>query len=442
MGGGSPTVFLLWSVLSTLFYCFLIFHLWNYDRFKCLSWNQSGRQPGAFKRFMSYTYIATLTCLVIFSVTIATLKFKEGYILTPTGQLTPMPLQSFSPGHRKWLLTVLLALSIGWACELVTHLEELTFWLFLLNQGPTTRLWFDSDEFKLWIWGTLFAILGMPLTTFVSRRDLDLCLAWTLLVGSSASTATTLSFLYVLSRFPAFIRRVKEDGATPNIVLRLVLFFHLNCGRIIFRLLFSIPLFALALDGVQGPHTINSSQFWPDFLLMLGGIGAFVSSAITLLVFFPRSLTQELGYTVAVANPATAPKTPPTDSIDLSRPPASFHPSKDPILDIVRTPSPQPSADSRHDPSPEYEGGNLPNTAHPDSLDGHLRVRAREPHGVETPRSADVPYTESYVFDRRSRSLVRSRSEGHGTGLHPYVREFQSPIDVYDVDDVHILPDR
>lgn len=356
-----------------------------------------------------------------------------------------MPLQSFTHSRKKWLLTVLLVLSFGWACELVTHLEELTFWLFLQNQGPTTRLWFDSDEFKFWIWGTLFAILGMPLATFISRRDLDLCLAWTLLVGSSASTATTLGFLYVLSRFPAFIRRVKEDGAAPNIVIRLVLFFHLNCGRIIFRLLFSVPLFALALDAVQGPHTINSSQFWPDFLLMLGGIGAFVSSAITLLVFFPRSLTQELGYTVAVANPTTALKTPPTDSIDLNRPPASFHErpsSKDPVFAIVRTPSAQPSVDSRHDPSPEYEGGNLPNPTHPDSLDGHFRMRARELHGVETPRSADLPYTESYVFDRRSRGLVRSHSEGHATGLHPYVREFQSPIDVYGVDDVHTLPDR
>lgn len=67
---------------------------------------------------------------------------------------------------------------------------EFTFWLFLQNQGPTTRLWFESAEFRFWLWGTLlapsenliadcavpgtlFALMGMPLTTFISRRQLD-----------------------------------------------------------------------------------------------------------------------------------------------------------------------------------------------------------------------------------------------------------------------------
>ncbi|KAF9222467.1 hypothetical protein BS17DRAFT_783745 [Gyrodon lividus] len=445
MSGGSPTVFLLWSILSCLFFSFLVFHLWNYDKFKCLRWNQSGRQPGAFKRFMSYTYIASLTCLVTFDVPFTTFKFQEGYMLEPTGKMVPVPLEDFSHSRKQWLLPLLLILSIAWACELVTHLEELTFWLFLQNQGPTTRLWFKSGEFKLWRWGTLVAMLGMPLTTFVSRTELDLCLAWTLLVGSSASTATTLGFLYVLSRFPAFIYRVKEDGAAPNVVVRLVLFFHLNCARIVFRFLFSVPLFVLALDGVQGPHTINSSQFWPDLLLMLGGIGAFISSAITLLIFFPRSLTEELGYTIAVANPAAIMKTPATASIDLNRPPTAFHgrpiSPKDPTFPVIRTPSAQPSEDSRHDPSPEYECGDPSNTVHLDSLDGHFRMRAQS-HGVETSQLGEVPYPESYVFDRRSRSLVRSHSEGHGTGLHPYVREFRSPIDIYGVEVDHTFPER
>ena len=34
------------------FFGFLIFHLWNYDKFQCLRWN-AGRQPGAFKRVMT-----------------------------------------------------------------------------------------------------------------------------------------------------------------------------------------------------------------------------------------------------------------------------------------------------------------------------------------------------------------------------------------------------
>lgn len=34
---------------------FLLLHLWCYDRFACLRWN-AGRQPGAFKRVMTYAF--------------------------------------------------------------------------------------------------------------------------------------------------------------------------------------------------------------------------------------------------------------------------------------------------------------------------------------------------------------------------------------------------
>ncbi|KAG8220456.1 hypothetical protein J3R82DRAFT_3150 [Butyriboletus roseoflavus] len=409
MPGGSPTAYLLWSILSTLFFSFHLYHLWSYDRFQCLNWHQSGRKPGAFKRFMS----ATLSCLVCFGVAFTYFKFQEGFMTIPGGQITPVPLEYYAAQNKKWLLPLLLVLSVAWGCELVTHLEEFAFWLFLQNQGPATRLWFKSGEFRFWRWGTLLALIGMPLTTFVSRRQLDSCLAWTLLVGSSASTATSLAFLYVLSRFPAFIRRVKDDGAAPNVVLRLVYFYQLNVGRMIYRFLFSIPLFVLSLDGVQGSHSINNSAFWPDFLLMIGGIGSFVSSAITLLIFFPRSLMEELGYTViaVVKSPS---------SVDLNRPPANSNQRpaspKNQVMPVFRAPSEPHSSDSGHDASPEYEPEDPSNAARPNSLEGNFRMQAWHTHDVETPSS------ESYVFDQRSRSLVRSRSEGHATTLHPYVR--------------------
>ncbi|KIM63895.1 hypothetical protein SCLCIDRAFT_82771, partial [Scleroderma citrinum Foug A] len=311
MAGGSPTAFLLWSILSCLFYCFLIFHLWNYDRFKCLRWSEASRRPGAFKRVMTYTYITSLTLLVVFGSAFTLFKFKEGYLILPGGALTSRPLEMFSLPHRKWILPLLFVFSVAWSCELShRHLTELTFWLFLQNQGPRTRIWFDSWEFKLWLYGSMVAILGMPLTALVARKELDSCLAWILCVGSSASTIETISFIFVLLRFPAFIRKVKDDGAAPNIIVRLAYSYQLNCARVVFRFLFTIPLLTLGIDGIQGLHPINMSAYGYethrgfislkrnlDFLLILGGVSCFVSSGITLLVFFPRSLITELGYT-------------------------------------------------------------------------------------------------------------------------------------------------
>ena len=83
------------QVLSFLqFQAFLVVHLWCYDRFQCIKWG-SGRQPGAFKRVMtcvncssklsigvnqpcSYSYLATLPMLMIFSVGMAVLSYQEG----------------------------------------------------------------------------------------------------------------------------------------------------------------------------------------------------------------------------------------------------------------------------------------------------------------------------------------------------------------------------
>lgn len=45
-----------WCLFWKQFLAFLLLHLWAYDRFNCLKWD-SGRQPGAFKRVMTYVNI-------------------------------------------------------------------------------------------------------------------------------------------------------------------------------------------------------------------------------------------------------------------------------------------------------------------------------------------------------------------------------------------------
>jgi len=53
-------------------------------------------------------------------------------------------------------------------------------------------------------------------------------LVWILLTGSMASTCTTICFFYVLARFPPFIQQVKEEGAEPSVIVRLITFYQLN----------------------------------------------------------------------------------------------------------------------------------------------------------------------------------------------------------------------
>lgn len=131
-------------------------------------------------------------------------------------------------------------------------------------------------------------------------------------------------------------------------------------------------------------------------------------------IFFPRSLIQELGYTVVSIT-----KTP-TTSMDMNRPPMGPHrrsaSPKDQVIPIYRPPSVEPSTDSGHDASPEYELEDPPPSGtHSHSFGGNFHMQTWNGQDVEG---------ESYVIDRHSRSRVRSRSEGHATTLHPYVRIF------------------
>jgi len=80
MSNVSPSAMLLWSVLCCIELVFLLVHLWRYDRLQvshpplseirhgrsspvqCLRWN-SGQNPGAFKRVMTYGYLMAIPCI-------------------------------------------------------------------------------------------------------------------------------------------------------------------------------------------------------------------------------------------------------------------------------------------------------------------------------------------------------------------------------------------
>ncbi|KAI0289362.1 hypothetical protein BC826DRAFT_613580 [Russula brevipes] len=314
MSNGSSTAFLCWAILASLFLVFLLYHLWSYDRLQCLRWN-AGRQPGAFRRFMTYSYLGSTPLLIIFGVGITTLKFKEGFVVLSGDEILPKPPNLWSKSHQHQLLALFYVFSIAWALEQMSHFEELAFWFFLLHQGAEKRDWFTSWEYKTWSICCVAAILGMPLTTLVSRNNIVTVDAWIFFVGALTSSTTNVLFISVLVRFPSFLRHVKAEGANPDVVVRLATFYEFNLVRIVFRFAAAIPLLILAADGIRGPHPVNRNLFWSDILLIISAIGQFISSLITIMIFFPRSLTREYGYRPRVPSTTTATETYPQDYV-------------------------------------------------------------------------------------------------------------------------------
>ncbi|KAG8948805.1 hypothetical protein FRC04_009268 [Tulasnella sp. 424] len=156
--------------------------------------------------------------------------------------------------------------------------------------------WFGSIHFWVWTIGSVCGIVIMPCVAIFTRSDPLKSEAWIVLVGGTGSTLITVVFFKVLWIFPGFLDKIRTEGAGQEVVTRLVTFHKLNMIRIAFRLLFTLPLMTLGIDGIRPHNPVNESAFWVDLLAVSGGIGCIVSSILTLIIFFPRSMSKEAGY--------------------------------------------------------------------------------------------------------------------------------------------------
>ncbi|KAF5320882.1 hypothetical protein D9619_001609 [Psilocybe cf. subviscida] len=301
MSHSSPASYLVWSLLTFLLGVFLVFHLWSFDRFKCLRWD-SGAGSGAFKRVMTYSYLITIPMILTYAAGNAAIKYHEGFIAHPTLGIIPKPYQLWEKSAQDTIFPLMLLFSVGWGLEMVTHLEELCFWLFLVNSGSSQQSWFKSFYFRTWIVGSSLAVAYMPIVTCVTKSKLDPLKseAFTFLAGSLGSLSLTLWFTPILWTFPAFLRNLKDEGVDTATIVRLTKFSELNTIRVVFRFLFTVPLLILGVDGVRPHNHINESMLWTDFLIMVAGFGCVISSGITLVltlssqIFFPRSIEGEI----------------------------------------------------------------------------------------------------------------------------------------------------
>ncbi|KAJ7908483.1 hypothetical protein B0H13DRAFT_2016497 [Mycena leptocephala] len=292
MSHTSPASYLVWSIITCILFAFMVFHLWSYDHFKCLKWN-NGPYSGAFKRVMTYSYLLSVPLIMTYALGFAIIKYGQGYIEFE-GVIIPKPYIFWPEAERRAIFPLMLTFTIAWSLEMTTHLEELCFWFFLVFSGPIPPDWFRSTYFRIWVVGSCIAIIYMPLLTILSRSDPLKSEAYTFLGGSLGGLTLTLSFLPVLWEFPAFLASLKREGVDSATIVRLTKFHELNMIRVAFRFVFVVPLVILGLDGIRPHKHINESMLWTDFLTMIAAFGCCISSALTLVIFFPRSVDGEI----------------------------------------------------------------------------------------------------------------------------------------------------
>ncbi|KAF8186528.1 hypothetical protein K438DRAFT_1596383 [Mycena galopus ATCC 62051] len=298
MTHSSPAAYLVLALATCTLFSFVLFHLWSFDHFKCLKWND-GASPGTFKRVMTYSYLLTGPLIATYALGFVVIKYRQGFVEYEGAgeELIPKPYTLWPETDRRFIFPLILAFSLGWSLGIISHLEELCFWLFLMNS--TQRNWFNSRYFHIWILGSGIAIIYVPLLTILTRFDpLKVCALWceayTFLGGSIGSLLLTVAFIPILWVFPAFLANLQREGVNTKTIVRLTKFHELNIIRTVFRFIFVDPFVILGSDGVRPHKHINESMLWTDFLTIVGAFGCCISSALTLVIFFPRSVEGEI----------------------------------------------------------------------------------------------------------------------------------------------------
>jgi len=334
--------------------------------------------------------------------------------------------------------------SISFSLEMVTHLEELCFWLFLVNAGQIQQNWFRSLYFKTWVVGSVIAVIYMPLVTIFTRSDPLKCEAFSFLAGSLGSLSLTLWFTPILWTFPRFLRDLQREGVDMSTIVRLTTFYELNSIRVAFRFLFCVPLLILGIDGVTPHQHVNQSSFWTEILAISAGIGCVVSSGITLVIFFPRSVESEITNRQAskVNHRSQAYNTLNTYRGTIySDAPPPLHPDQErkltPPANVINTTTNIQSGGviTNMSSEPEYvDDIKMSSLSVADPEDVAVSIPAVNPVMRFAPnRRTDGGRTvEGKVMMMKLTESNLAKHESNVGSVHPFARNFISPIDLVD----------
>ncbi|KAF7374009.1 hypothetical protein MSAN_00281300 [Mycena sanguinolenta] len=257
---------------------------------------KDGTDSGAFKRVMtaSYTYLLTVPLILVYALGFAVIKYRQGFIEFENGMI-PKPYTLWPEEERRAIFPLMLTFSVGWGLGMCNITSGRTLFLALPREFSAAKL----------VQYPIFPYLGCRLRRgghiYAAPNRLDevrtlkgaSCEAYTFLGGSVSSLLLTLAFVPILWVFPRFLTNLKREGVSADTIIRLTKFHEFNIIRTIFRFIFVVPFVILGVDGVRPHAHVNESMLWTDFLIMMGSFGCCIS-ALTLVIFFPRSVESEM----------------------------------------------------------------------------------------------------------------------------------------------------
>ncbi|GFZ49438.1 hypothetical protein JCM24511_07558 [Saitozyma sp. JCM 24511] len=288
----APAADLFSALMATtgLFFCF--WHMWHYDRFRCLV----ATRNDWFRALMCYILLASVASLFSFTWIEVKVSYAEYYV-SIEGETIVAPWQLWTQHHQRlWRISIYI-LTIGWTFLQSIHLEEFLYWGYLISSlrsigGPKTS-WLRSPYFRFWVLASLAQIALLFGAVSIETTNLNMMRAYVFMVGSPISCLLALASFYLVLIFPSFIATSRRQGAAPEVLERLHFFAEMNQIRTVFRFIYAAAFLILAADAVTPEQRINKNSFASDCIFLCGQFGIFTSTCLSVIVLLPRNMTSE-----------------------------------------------------------------------------------------------------------------------------------------------------
>ncbi|WVQ81999.1 hypothetical protein IAT38_004126 [Cryptococcus sp. DSM 104549] len=282
------------ALVATTGLLFMIWHTWHYDRWRCMLYSKNDW----FRAMMCHILMGSIGCLLVYTWIDVHVLYAEYWIYLPELDRTMVtPFQLWTKKHYDLWKVSLWFITAGWGFLQGVHLEEFLYWGYLIKSintpgGPQSS-WLRSGFFKVWIglFVACFALLVGSLN--IERENLDMMRAYLFCVGSTLSIALASASIGLCIIFPKFLKNVRRQGASFEVLERLHFFAEMNELRTVCRVLYSIAFLILAADGLSKEQKINKNQFWEDTLYLIGQLGLFASTCLSVVILLPRNMSSE-----------------------------------------------------------------------------------------------------------------------------------------------------
>ncbi|WWC86771.1 uncharacterized protein L201_001650 [Kwoniella dendrophila CBS 6074] len=291
----SPTAQFIGSLANILGDVFLIWHLWKYDRCRCMLFNKRT----AFRFVIVWMFILSAAMLTAWNIVLVWVKYSEYYAvvhITPTeSKIVPVPYHLWEQHKQTKVRITYQLLSLAWGLITAIHAEEVLYWAYLINaiKKRDSIHWFKSIWFKVWVFMTIAVMAIFPAVANIEITNLVKMEANIFLCGSTFATVLFCMSLWLYIVFPQFVNQSRRQGANPEVLARLGYFQELNGIRTLFRLFYVICILTLAIDGHTKHKHVNTTPFWTDLFFVGGMFSVFTSNGISLMILLPRNAISE-----------------------------------------------------------------------------------------------------------------------------------------------------